>query len=83
MNKDYKWYKIANTQNELMLSNEGLTDVAVNGQRVAIGLYKNTLYGENCCRQNALTTKQIVFPNRLQNRICVGRLAMRSLLTCN
>ena len=50
MNKDYKWYKIANTQNELMLSNEGLTDVAVNGQRVAIGLYKNTLYGfsANC-----------------------------------
>ena len=45
MSINYKWYKIANTQTELMLSNEGLVDVEVNGQRVAIALYKNNLFG--------------------------------------
>jgi nitrite reductase/ring-hydroxylating ferredoxin subunit len=44
MHKTYKWYKIANTIEEIGFSSDGLVEVEVNGRKVCIALKNETLF---------------------------------------
>jgi nitrite reductase/ring-hydroxylating ferredoxin subunit len=44
MSKTYKWYKIADTIEEINFSTEGLVEVEVNGKKVCIALKNETLF---------------------------------------
>jgi nitrite reductase/ring-hydroxylating ferredoxin subunit len=44
MSKIYKWYKIADTTEEIIFSNDGLAEVEVNGKKVCIALKNEALF---------------------------------------
>ncbi len=44
MSKSYKWYKIADSINDLPFANNGLTTVTVNGKTVCLGNTNETLF---------------------------------------
>lgn len=44
MSKTYKWYKIADTIEEINFSPDGLVEVEVNGKKVCIALKNETLF---------------------------------------
>ena len=44
MSKKLKWHKIADTLSELNISNERLAEWEVNGKKVCLALFKDTLF---------------------------------------
>ena len=44
MSKSVKWYKIADSNEELSFSTDGLIAVEVEGKKICVSLFKNILY---------------------------------------
>ncbi|MBC7509831.1 MAG: Rieske 2Fe-2S domain-containing protein [Ferruginibacter sp.] len=42
---DYNWYKLADSLQELTLSEGGLKEQQVNGKKICVALHNGTLYG--------------------------------------
>ncbi len=44
MSKSYKWYKIADSLDEISFSTDGLFAVEVDGKKICVSLFKDQLY---------------------------------------
>ncbi len=44
MDKKYKWYKIADSLDEILFSESGLAEWEVNGKKICLSLFKEELY---------------------------------------